>query len=80
MMEMSADDQENFRPFPFPPLWEREVSLHQHVDVLMHLVFLGAVDGTIQFIQTWLKLQGKYAGFLRLAETRLAGIRKLSLH
>ena len=79
-MEMVLEDEKSFSPLETPPLWNRGVSMHQHIDVLMHLVFLGAVDGTIKFIHEWLKLQSKYSSFMRLASKRLNVIRRLNLN
>ena len=79
VMEMVLEDEDSFSPVKIPALWSRGVSLHQHIDVMMHLVFLGAVDGTIKFIHAWLKLQNKYSSFMRLASTRLNVIRRLNL-
>ena len=79
VMEMVLEDEEAFTPVDTPPLWSRGASLNQHIDVLMHLVFLGAVDGTLKFIHVWLKKQSKYSSFMRLASTRLNVIQKLNL-
>jgi hypothetical protein len=79
VMEMVLEDEDSFTPVECPPLWNRGVALHQHIDVLMHLVFLGAVDGTLKFIHEWLKQHTKYASFMRLANTRLNVIRRLNL-
>jgi hypothetical protein len=80
MVEMASYNEDGFMPVPFPALWVRGVSLQQHIDVLMHLVFLGAVDGAIKFVHQWLKMHNKYANFMRLAEKRLDGVKKLNLH
>ena len=80
VMEMVLEDEKSFSPLETPPLWNRGVSMNQHIDVLMHLVFLGAVDGTIKFIHEWLKLQLKYSSFMRLASKRLNVIRRLNLN
>lgn len=80
MMEIFAENQSQFAEVQIPPLWDRGVSLHQHIDVIMHLLFLGAVDGTVTFINQWLKAHNKYASFMRVVENRLAGVKKLNLN
>lgn len=80
LSEMVANNSSDFEPVDCPPLWDRGVELHQHIDAVMHLVFLGAVNGTLLFIHTWLKQHSLYAPFMRGVEQRLAGVKKLNLH
>jgi hypothetical protein len=80
IMEIFAENEDEFSEAKIPPLWDRGVSLHQHIDVVMHLVFLGAVDGTLQFINQWLKAHNKYSSFMRAVEQHLAGVKKLNLN
>lgn len=49
----------------FPPQWVRGVELHQHIEVIMHLLFLGVVKTSLQMVQEWTKKRGKHASFLR---------------
>jgi len=46
-----------------PALWDRGVQLEQHVDVVMHLLFLGVVRCTLELVQVWSKRRGKNAAF-----------------
>ena len=80
IIEIFGENESQFAEVECPPLWDRGVSLHQHIDVIMHLIFLGAVDGTLMFVNQWLKAHNKYASFMRAAEKRLAGVKKLNLN
>ncbi|MFY7881041.1 MAG: hypothetical protein ACOVR6_01995 [Fimbriimonas sp.] len=65
---------EKYRMWKIPALWDRGVQLFQHVDVIMHLLFLGVVKTVIQMVQEWSKKRGKNAAFVRYLEGTLEGI------
>jgi hypothetical protein len=54
---------EKFMMWKYPALWNRGVQLSQHVDVVMHLIFLGVVKTVIQMVQDWSKKRGKKCCF-----------------
>jgi hypothetical protein len=70
---------DEFRRWEFPTMWLRGAEIESMIDVPMHLVFLGAVKGIVQFIHLWLKKHGRYANFMRLAEQRLNTFVKFNL-
>lgn len=57
-----------------PPLWRRNVELWQHVDVIMHLLFLGITKTTGRVIAKWTKSKGKHTAFLIYAKDVLESI------
>ena len=38
----------------YPAAWERGITLSQHIDVPMHLIFLGIVKTCIQLVHDWM--------------------------
>jgi hypothetical protein len=62
-----------------PSFWTRDVPLKSQIDVPMHLIFLGVVQGISGFIHSWLRKHGKFANFMRLAEGRLNPLVKFKL-
>lgn len=70
---------QKYMMWKFPPQWTRGVNLSQHIDVPMHLVFLGVVKTVIQMVQEWAKLRGKYATFVRYLHGTLDSIQQLGL-
>jgi hypothetical protein len=90
LMDDSGDDYEallerkvrfpqEFEPWMTPALWRRQVPLKTQIDVPMHLLFLGVVQGITGFIHLWLRKQGKFSNFMRLAEVRLNALVKFKL-
>jgi hypothetical protein len=65
----------------FPTFWERGIELSQHVDAVMHLLFLGVQKTTVLMIQDWATSRGKNVPFVKhqAAERSLAEIQKLGL-
>jgi hypothetical protein len=62
-----------------PAIWNRGVDLHQHIDVVMHLLFLGVVRTTTEMVQEWSKRRGKNAAFVRYLEGTLESLQLLGL-
>ena len=61
-------DRENparFEDAPLPPSWTRGCSISQHLDVIMHLLFLGVVKTTLTTLRDLLKQKSKNAPFMR---------------
>jgi len=73
------ENPELFTQWQFPAFWERGVDLHQHIDVAMHLLFLGVVKTTIKKIQEWIKKRNKYQSFLSYASGTFEAIQALGL-
>jgi len=80
--ELVTDKQQNpmsYEPWTTPALWDRGVELSQHVDVVMHLLFLGIVRTTLEMVQEWSKRRGKNAAFIRYLEGTLESLQCLGL-
>jgi hypothetical protein len=63
----------------FPSLWDRGVDLQQHIDVAMHLIFLGVVKTCIQMVQEWRTMRGKHSAFLRYFQGVLEPIQRMGI-
>jgi len=62
------------------PLWDREgIELWTHIDVVMHLLFLGIVQTLLTKIKDWLSAEGKYTDFIRESSIFLDEVRGLSI-
>ena len=70
---------ELFRQWRFPALWDRGVDLRQHIDVAMHLLFLGVVKTTIQLVREWAKKRCKYQSFLTYCNGTFETVQSLGL-
>jgi hypothetical protein len=40
----------------YPATWQRGITLSQHIDVPMHLIFLGIVKTCIQLVHDWMTI------------------------
>ena len=69
----------NFALWEFPSLWTRGVELEQHIDVTMHLLFLGVIKTTMNMVQEWAKKRNKYTAFLKYASRALDMVQTLNL-
>ena len=54
-----------YEPCIGPATYRRSIKLTQHLDVTMHLVFLGIVRTVTKKIQKWTKLRGSYNNFIK---------------
>ena len=54
-------------------------SLHSHVDVSMHLLFLGVIKSDIQMVQKWTILCRRNGSFLKYAGKALENVQMLGL-
>ena len=68
-----------FRPWEIPALWDRNVEIWQHVDTIMHLLFLGVVKKTMRTISEWLKARSKFEAFIKVERDILKFIQSLRL-
>ena len=68
-----------YRMWKFPSVWERDVHLYQHVDVIMHLLFLGVVKTVVRKIMNWAKARNKNASLLRYASGVLDSVSSLGV-
>jgi hypothetical protein len=79
LLERKRKYPNEFEPWSMPSFWTRPVPLKAQIDVPMHLIFLGVVQGVAGFIHSWLRKHGKFSNFMRLAEGRLNPLVKFKL-
>jgi hypothetical protein len=79
MIEDKEENPDSYRMWKYPTLWDQGVELHQHIDVAMHLLFLGVTKTTMQMIQDWAKKRGKYAQFINATNGVLEAVQQLQL-
>ena len=66
LMELKFMSPSDYAPWRIPALWDRAgVTLDQHVDVPMHLLFLGITKTVVKMVQEWTLGRSKKAAFLR---------------
>jgi len=80
LLEQKQLHPELYQRWSFPALWDRGVELHQHIDVAMHLLFLGVIKTTMHKVQDWARKRGKFASFVRYAnESAIQSVQSLRL-
>ena len=72
-------DPSSFERWAYPPIWCRGCELWQHVDVIMHLFFLGVVKTSMKVITAFLKQRNKHDNYVRKVDGRLEDIALLHL-
>ena len=80
--QVLADEKETpdlYRMWETPATWRRGTQLYQHVDTIMHLVFLGVTKTVAMMIQDWAKGRSKGTAFLKFADGVLEGVQCLNL-
>ena len=79
---MVRDKQRNpssYDVWKTPAIWRRGTSLFQHVDAVMHLIFLGVFKTSVKRIEEWLKGRNKSDSFHRFAKQTLNSVSSLSV-
>jgi len=79
LQRLKKQDPSAFERWQFPALWSRSTMLLQHVDVIMHLLFLGVIKTTIKHIEGWIKKRGKFDAFIKYVCGRLESVQALRL-
>jgi hypothetical protein len=51
-----------------PPIWTRGDSLQCHIDVVMHLLFLGITKTTVLLVRDWVKANASFPTFQKYAK------------
>jgi hypothetical protein len=67
------------KKWKMPATWDRGITLSQHIDVPMHLLFLGIVKTCIQMVHEWMTKRHKCATFVKCATGALESIQVLGL-
>jgi hypothetical protein len=62
-----------------PASWTQGTLLRQHIDVPMHLIFLGVLRTCVQMVHEWMTKRHKSASFIRYTKDTLEFIQKLDL-
>ena len=76
------DKQRNpelYKCWPFPPSWCSGLEMSQHIDAIMHLVFLGVIKTTMKRFNYWTKVRGKHNAMVSFAKLILEGVQELRL-
>ena len=68
-----------FQHWEFPSLWSRGVELSQHIDVVMHLLFLGVIKTSVKSVESWLKCRGKYDSFQKSMDSVFESVQSMNL-
>jgi hypothetical protein len=79
VMNDYAQYPERFSMWKLPPSWTRGVPISRHIDVCMHLIFLGVVKTVIGMVQDWVKHRGKTNCFMTYMTGTLEGIQLLGI-
>jgi len=72
-------DPSMFEMWKFPAFWSRDTDILQHIDVAMHLIFLGVVKTVMQQIHDWMITRNKGTRFVQFADTVFDTIEQLKL-
>lgn len=72
-------DPSMFEMWKIPAVWHRGVDLQQHIDVAMHLLFLGIVKTVMHQIQEWMVHRNKGSRFVQYANGVFDNIQRLQL-
>jgi len=80
LLKRQREQPEMFQRWSFPALWDRGCDLDQHIDVAMHLVFLGVMKTTIIKITDWLKLRVKHTAFTVFANGIFESVQRYGLN
>lgn len=75
LMESIKNDTEIEIPFT----WQRNLSIHDHVETIMHLLFLGVTKSTFNDIHAWLRSKNLFTKFLAMVDKILQPIQNLRL-
>ena len=79
---MVRDKQRNpssYDIWQMPAVWQRGTSLFQHVDAIMHLIFLGVFKTSVKRLEEWLKGRNRTDSFHVFARDTLDSVSSLSL-
>ena len=68
-----------YKCWPLPSSWCRGVEITQHIDAIMHLVFLGVIKTTMKRVNYWAKVRGKHEAMVSSSKLILEGIQDLRL-
>lgn len=71
---------EKYERVPYPAAWNRDgFELQSYPDVIMHLIFLGIVDDTMQLTQNWLKATKRNTAFIKANAYHLEALTRMDI-
>lgn len=80
LAEERAADPSAFEVWKSPPWWRRvNGDIDEHIDVIMHLIFLGVTKRTNQEIHEWCTMRRRGTAFSTYANGILESVQKLQL-
>ena len=79
LMQMQEINPSVFVPWNIPAVWDRGVSLHNSIDVVMHLLFLGVEKTVNKEIRNLLKAYGKLSLYKKHVATVLDDLTNISV-
>jgi hypothetical protein len=62
-----------------PALWDHGLTINIHVDVPMHLLFLGVMKTVAKQVMEWTKLHSTNNNFIRVASPALQAVARCNL-
>ena len=80
LISLSEENPDSFQAYPVPALWQKPgLALHQNIEAIMHLLFLGLQKTCMLTAQTWLKGRRRFQPFLTYITGVPDSIQKLTL-
>lgn len=79
IMDLYEAEPAKFEQWPIPVVWERGLELDQHIDAIMHLLFLGLVKTLMKDTQDWLTKKNSFASFLKVTKNIFESVQSLGL-
>ena len=73
------DNIENGIEMSVPSIWKRNLTISDHVETIMHLLFLGITKTLLSDIHSWLQTKKLYTKYLKFAEEVLLPLQKLNI-
>ena len=68
-----------FERWEYPAFWDRGVDVRQHVEAVMHLMFLGVTKTMVKSIKKWLICKNLNAQFLKIINNLMDDVMELNL-
>ena len=81
-LELKSEKEKNpdlYKIWKYPAIWERGTELNQHIDTVMHLVFLGVVKTTILMIHQYIADCERVQQFINYANNLFDSVSKYKL-
>ena len=73
------DNVENDSDIKIPSVWTRNLTISDHVETIMHLLFLGITKSVLNDVHSWLQTNKLFTKYLKHAEIVLLPLQKLRI-